>query len=114
MESNENIWKTRYNHPFPWEQTFPPLSMVDMVANSATAHPQAVMIDFMGRKTSYGEMWRTIRRVARGLQAMGVRQGDRVGLYLPNVPHYVAAYYGAMMAGAIGRASWRGWVWPRR
>src|SRR3546814_4733323 len=32
---------------------------------------------------------------------MGVRKGDRVGLYLPNVPHYVAAYYGAMMAGAI-------------
>src|SRR3546814_16046096 len=59
------------------------------------------MIDFMGRKTSYGEMWRTIRRVARGLQDMGVRKGDRVGLYLPNVPHYVAASYGAMMAGAI-------------
>ncbi len=28
-------------------------------------------------------------------------RGDRVGLYLPNVPHYVAAYYGTLMAGAI-------------
>ncbi|AEG47928.1 Long-chain-fatty-acid--CoA ligase [Sphingobium chlorophenolicum L-1] len=100
MESSENIWKTRYNHPSPWEQSFPSLSMVEMVENSAAANPQAVMIDFMGRKTTYGEMLRTIWRIARGLQDMGVRKGDRVGLYLPNVPHYVAAYYGAMMAGA--------------
>jgi len=29
-----------------------------------------------------------------------VKKGDRVGLFLPNVPHYVAAYYGALKAGA--------------
>ncbi|MGF7201136.1 long-chain acyl-CoA synthetase [Sphingobium olei] len=72
-----------------------------MVSASAAAHPQANMIDFMGRKFSYGEMIGQIRRIACGLQAMGVRKGDRVGLYLPNTPHYVAAYYGALMAGAI-------------
>jgi len=27
MESSENIWKTRYNHPSSWEQDFAPLSM---------------------------------------------------------------------------------------
>jgi long-chain acyl-CoA synthetase len=100
MESSENIWKTRYNHPSSWEQDFPPLSMVDMVVGSAMANPDAVMIDFMGRKTGYGEMLHVIRRVAKGLQDLGVKKGDRVGLYLPNVPHYVAGYYGAMMAGA--------------
>ena len=31
---------------------------------------------------------------------MGVSKGDRVGLFLPNVPHYVSAYYGAMAIGA--------------
>ncbi|HEX7876756.1 MAG TPA: long-chain fatty acid--CoA ligase, partial [Sphingobium sp.] len=95
-----NVWKDHYNHPVAWDQSFPPLSMVDMVVSSATATPDAAMIDFMGRKTNYGEMLHIIRRVAKGLQHMGVRKGDRVGLYLPNVPHYVAAYYGAMMAGA--------------
>ena len=100
MESIETVWKDHYNHPFPWDQSFPPMSMVDMVVDSATASPDAVMIDFLGRKTTYGDMLRVIRRVAKGLQDLGVRKGDRVGLYLPNVPHYVAAYYGAMMAGA--------------
>jgi long-chain acyl-CoA synthetase len=101
MESAEKIWRERYQHPTKWDQTFPPLSMGDMVSASAAAHPQAHMIDFMGRKFSYGEMIEQIRRIACGLQAMGVKKGDRVGLYLPNTPHYVAAYYGALMAGAI-------------
>ena len=100
MESIETVWKDHYNHPFPWDQSFPPMSMVDMVVDSATVNPDAVMIDFLGRKTTYGDMLHVIRRVAKGLQDLGVRKGDRVGLYLPNVPHYVAAYYGAMMAGA--------------
>jgi long-chain acyl-CoA synthetase len=67
---------------------------------TAGKHPQAPLIDFMGRRYTYGETLDVIRRVACGLQAMGVGKGDRVGLYLPNVPHYVAAYYGALLAGA--------------
>ena len=69
MESVEKIWRERYQHPTNWDQTFPPLSMGDMVSASAAAHPQANMIDFMGRKFSYGEMMGQIRRVACGLQA---------------------------------------------
>lgn len=101
MESIEQILKDNYRHPTPWDQSFPPLSMGQMVTDSAMAHPRAPMVDFMGRKFSYGEMFDQIRRIACGLQAMGVAKGDRVGLYLPNTPHYVAAYYGALMAGAI-------------
>lgn len=101
MESEENIWRNAYQHPTPWDQTFPPMSMGEMVTTSAQAHPDAPMIDFMGRRFSYGDMYRQIRRIACGLQQMGVKKGDRVGLYLPNTPHYVAAYYGALMAGAI-------------
>ena len=101
MESSEAVWKDHYNHPNPWDQSFPPMSMVDMVVDGAKANPDAPIIDFLGRRTTYGDMLHAIRCVAKGLQDMGVRKGDRVGLYLPNVPHYVAAYYGAMMAGAI-------------
>ena len=101
MESVEKIWQERYQHPTAWDQTFPPKSMGEMVTESATAHPDAFMVDFLGRKFTYGDMFAQIRRIACGLQAMGVGKGDRVGLYLPNTPHYVAAYYGALMAGAI-------------
>ncbi|MEG8221997.1 long-chain fatty acid--CoA ligase [Sphingomonas sp. HH69] len=101
MENIEKLWRENYRHPALWDQTFPPLSMGDMVTDSALAHPDAIMIDFMGRKFTYAEIFGQIKRIACGLQAMGVKKGDRVGLYLPNTPHYVAAYYGALMAGAI-------------
>ena len=58
------------------------------------------MLDFLGRQFSYDEVARGAARVARGLQQRGIGRGHRVGLFLPNVPHYVAAYYGALAAGA--------------
>jgi long-chain acyl-CoA synthetase len=58
------------------------------------------MLDFMGRRFRYAEVADGVARVARGLQQRGIGKGSRVGLFLPNVPHYVAAYYGALAAGA--------------
>lgn len=100
VPADQPIWQTHYNHPCAWDQQFAPLSLPDMVFRSAGRRGQAPLIDFMGRKYSYAETAHGICRVARGLQALGVTKGDRVGLFLPNVPHYIAAYYGAMAAGA--------------
>tara|TARA_R110002110_G_scaffold307689_1_gene521386 strand:+ start:1644 stop:3323 length:1680 start_codon:yes stop_codon:yes gene_type:complete len=94
------IWNTRYNHPTPWDQYYAPLSMPGMFFASAGRLGDANLLDFMGRKYSYAQMAAEIVRVAKGLQDMGVRKGDRIGLFLPNVPHYVSAYYGAMAVGA--------------
>lgn len=94
------IWKEKYNHPVSWDQQFGRLSLPEMFFASAARNPDAALIDFMGRKFSYAECRDGARRVAHGLQAMGVAKGERVGLYLPNVPHYVAAYYGALTIGA--------------
>lgn len=93
-------WISNYLHPAKWEQTFPPLPVHDMFFRSAERMGSAPLADFMGRKFSYAEMAAMVRRFATGLQARGVGKGDHVGLFLPNVPHYVAAYYGAMAAGA--------------
>ena len=60
----------------------------------------APLADFMGRKYSYADMAESVRKFARGLQMHGIGKGDHVGLFLPNVPHYIIAYYGAMLAGA--------------
>lgn len=93
------IWRARYAHPTSWERTYSPLSVPDMLEESAAARGGAPLIDFMGRKYSYAETLDGARRVAAGLARIGIARGDRVGLFLPNVPHYVAAYYGAMLLG---------------
>lgn len=100
MADENIIWTEKYNHPVAWDQHFEPLSLPDMFFASAARNPDAPLIDFMGRKFTYAECRDGVRRVAHGLQGMGVKRGDRVGLFLPNVPHYVAAYYGALTIGA--------------
>ena len=96
----QSIWNRNYLHPVKWDQQFPALALHDMLFQSAERMGRAAMADFMGRKYSYAEMAATVRRVARGLQDKGIGKGDQIGLFLPNVPQYIAAYYGALAAGA--------------
>jgi long-chain acyl-CoA synthetase len=93
-------WRDHYAHPCAWDQTFPPLALTDLFAASAAAHLHSPLVDFLGRQFSYGALHAEARAFAAGLQAMGVGKGDRIGLYLPNVPIYVSAYFGALLAGA--------------
>lgn len=93
-------WSSHYLHPAPWDQHFEPLAVHDMFFAAVERSGSRSLADFMGRKYSYAEMAVAVRQVACGLQRLGVKKGDRIGLFLPNVPHYIAAYYGALAAGA--------------
>ena len=94
-------WRDAYAHPHPWDREFPPLSLTTMFAAAVRDHGPAPLVEFLGRRFSYASLYREAQRFAAGLIARGIRPGDRVGLFLPNVPTYVPAYYGAMMAGAV-------------
>ena len=92
-------WLAHYEHPSDWALALPPLSLPQMFADAAAAHPGRPLVDFLGRRFSYAQLYREARAFAAYLQVSGLARGDRVGLYLPNVPIYVSAYYGAAMAG---------------
>jgi long-chain acyl-CoA synthetase len=100
VDNSSEPWLGAYVHPCAWDQVFAPLSMPAMFAASAAANGPRALVDFMGRKFSYAALYAEAQGFATGLQRIGIGKGDRVGLYLPNVPIYVSAYYGAMMAGA--------------
>ena len=92
-------WLAHYEHPSDWALALPPLSLPQMFAAAVAAHPGQPLVEFLGRRFSYAQLHREARAFAAYLQASGLARGDRVGLYLPNVPIYVSAYYGAAMAG---------------
>lgn len=50
---------------------------------------------------TYTDLWRQARAVARALAASGIGKGERVGLLFGNRPEFVAAFFGAAMAGAL-------------
>jgi long-chain acyl-CoA synthetase len=50
---------------------------------------------------SYGALDAAVARAAGLLRAKGVREGDRVGIQLPNVPYFPIVYFGALRLGAV-------------
>ena len=93
----------------PWVKSFPPevrpnapldLSPVQSVLDKAAEQfgPKPAL-EFMGKRTSYAELEALANRAAAGFQKLGVGPGVHVGLFLPNTPHYVIAFFGVLKAG---------------
>ncbi len=90
-----------YNHPVPLDTQFKAMSLPAMFERTLRKNPEAPFLHFLGRTYTYRDIYAQAQAFAAGLTEAGIAKGDRVGLFLPNVPIYAAAYYGAMMAGAV-------------
>ncbi|ADU00841.1 AMP-binding protein [Mycolicibacterium gilvum] len=72
-------------------------------ARIARTHPgRDALVDVAGgRRWTYAELDAEIDTVARGLMAIGVERGDRVGIWAPNCPEWVIVQYATAKIGAI-------------
>jgi long-chain acyl-CoA synthetase len=71
------------------------------LARSAEEHADRVAIKLDDAELSYGLLDGATQHVAGLLAERGVEPGDRVGVMLPNVPHFAVLYYGILRAGAV-------------
>ena len=67
----------------------------------ADAYPDTVCTIFSGATRTYTQVRDTANRVASFLSASGVKKGDRVAIFLPNIAHYPIIYFGILKAGAV-------------
>ncbi len=96
-----HLWEKSYPSGLSWSDPLPDaLPLETLLAGAASRWPQQPAIDFYDRKLTFGELHDLARRVAVGLQQLGLGRGSNVGLYLPNTPHYVVGFFGVLMAGA--------------
>jgi long-chain acyl-CoA synthetase len=75
-------------------------NLADLLTRSASTYPDRTALKLDDLELTYAELDAASARVAGLLAAKGVGPGDRVGIMLPNVPYFAAAYYGALRAGA--------------
>ena len=76
-------------------------SMFDKVLDIANRYPNNVAFDFMGRSTTYKKMVEEIENCARALKTIGVREGDRVTIALPNCPQAIYMFYAVNLVGGV-------------
>lgn len=62
---------------------------------------EALVVVSQGYRATYRELWDITTQVAKGLLAMGVEKGDRVGLWSPNRFEWVVTQYATARIGAI-------------
>jgi len=63
--------------------------------------PRPAILDPSGLSLSYDELDWEVSRLARGLLELGVGKGDKVGLWMPNIPEWVVAYFAIARIGAV-------------
>jgi long-chain acyl-CoA synthetase len=81
------------------------MTLSQMLEAAARRWPKRTAYVYFGARITYGEFLDQVNRAAAGLQALGVRPGDRVALMMPNRPQFPIAYFGALRAGAMVTAT---------
>lgn len=69
------------------------------LVRTATEHPNATGLKFMGNDISYAALHGMAAKVAGALRENGIEPGDRVAIILPNVPAFPVVYWGILLAG---------------
>ena len=76
-------------------------SMFEAVEKIAKEYPSGIAFDFMGRSTTYSKMIDEIRKCAKALKTIGVREGDRVTIAMPNCPQAIYMFYAINLVGGV-------------
>lgn len=76
-------------------------SMAEAVESIARTYPNNIAFDFMGKKTSYKDFFASVEKCAKALKTIGVRQGDRVTVAMPNCPQALYMFYAVNLVGGI-------------
>ena len=98
----ETMWETPFwpegvAHTITGYQ-FPLFKFLD---DSARDYPDKVFTVFNGASKTFARVKDTADRIACFLVKKGIKKGDRVAIFLPNLPHFPEILFGILKAGAV-------------
>ncbi len=96
MSSRELI----YGQVGAYEKTVYDEPVFAAIERMCQKYPGRPAIIYLGKTWTYAEMKELIDRFAKALYSLGVKHGDKVMLYVPNCPQFLAGFFGSMKIGA--------------
>ncbi len=100
MENVKTPWKD-FMGDVPMQLAYFEGSMFEAVERIAKQYPNNIAFDFMGSSVTYAELVSRIRACAESLRALGVGEGDKVTVALPNCPQAIYVFYAINLVGGI-------------
>jgi long-chain acyl-CoA synthetase len=100
-EHSSRPWLANYSTDTPATIPIPRHPLHRFLESAASWRPKRTAIVFYGHTMTYRELNAAVNQFAYALQKLGVKQGDRVMIVLPNSPQTIIAYYAIMKIGAV-------------
>jgi long-chain acyl-CoA synthetase len=101
MSYKNKPWLKCWPSNVPDSIEYPLIPLHELLVKTAKEHPEKAAIAYFDGEITYRELNSLSNKFAAALAALGVKKGERVALFLPNIPQFVIAYYGVLKAGAV-------------
>jgi long-chain acyl-CoA synthetase len=77
------------------------MNVADHLEQSAKNFPDKPIFIFEDKPTTYKEFNLKVNQLAAGIQKTGIAKGDRVAIFMPNIPEFIMVYFAVQKIGAI-------------
>jgi long-chain acyl-CoA synthetase len=101
MQVKNKPWFRLWPKDVPKNLEYLKVPLHAILEKTAKKHPEKAAIAYLEEEITYAELNSLSNQFAGALRALGVKKGDRVAIFLPNIPQFVIAYYGILKAGAV-------------
>ena len=98
---NDRPWIAHYDKGVPATLDYPEEPLFHFLERSAQLYPLRACTIFKDATISFKEMNELTDRIAAALVEMGIKKGDRIGIFMPNSPQFIIAYFGILKAGGV-------------
>ena len=101
LVKNDMSWFNMWPPQMPKHIAYPKAPLQGLLWASAKNFPQQTALVYCEREITFAQLELLSNQFANALIELGVEKGDRVALFLPNIPQFVVAYFGVLKAGAV-------------
>ena len=97
----EKIWHKSYAAGVKKTLDYEKLAISRALTRSAQKFSNHTALNYMGKKITYRDLEGLVNRFARALSDLGIEQGDKVAVCLPNIPQVIIANLAVLRIGAV-------------
>src|ERR1041384_3398451 len=89
-------WLEHYDYWVRPHMNYPHRPLHEILRVTAAEVPDHTATAFLGAHLTYGQIKVQADKFAAALVRLGIKQGDRVGVMLPNCPQYIVATFAVL------------------
>ncbi len=101
MPTESKPWFRFWPADVPQSIEYPSIPLHQILTKTAKEHPEKAAIAFFENEITYAQLNSLSNQFSQALAKLRIKKGDRVAIFLPNIPQFVIAYFGILKAGAV-------------